>query len=263
MNADSQIRPARRRLPSVQLSNAELAVGIGAIVLAGTAIFNASRTKRVERDNPRRGDLIQVDGVDVHYVESGTSGPVVALLHGNGVTLEDWFASGLFEELSKSSRVIAFDRPGFGYSTRPRKRIWSPAAQADLLALALKSLGADNVTVVGHSFGTMVAIELAQRHAELIQALVLMSGYYYPSARVDSVVGSIPALPIVGDIDRYTVAPLFGAALRPVVERKLFAPAAVASSWRNFPFAMTLRPSQLRAEAAEVSSPHRVVRVDS
>jgi pimeloyl-ACP methyl ester carboxylesterase len=80
-----------------------------------------------------------------------------------------------------------------------------------------------------------------------------MSGYYYPSARVDSVVGSIPALPIVGDIDRYTVAPLFGAALRPVVERKLFAPAAVASSWRNFPFAMTLRPSQLRAEAAEAA----------
>jgi pimeloyl-ACP methyl ester carboxylesterase len=119
--------------------------------------------------------------------------------------------------------------------------------------LAFKSLGADDVTVIGHSFGTMVSVELARRHPDLVHALVLLSGYYYPSARLDALVGSIPAIPIVGDVDRYTVAPIFGAALRPVVERKLFAPAAVASSWSKFPFEMTLRPSQLRAEAAEAA----------
>src|SRR4028118_504635 len=80
-----------------------------------------------------------------------------------------------------------------------------------------------------------------------------MSGYYYPSARADVLLGSIPAVPIVGDVDRYTVAPIFGAALRPIVERKLFAPAPVASSWSKFPFQLTLRPSQLRAEAAEAA----------
>jgi pimeloyl-ACP methyl ester carboxylesterase len=186
-------------------------------------------------------------------VDSGTPGPILVLLHGNGTTLEDWFACGLFQQLSETNRVIAFDRPGFGYSTRPRARVWSPAAQADLVALALKSLGADDVTVVGHSFGTMVSIELARRHPDLVHALMLLSGYYYPSARVDALVGSIPAIPIVGDVDRYTVAPIFGAALRPVVEKKLFAPASVASSWSKFPFEMTLRPSQLRAEAAEAA----------
>jgi pimeloyl-ACP methyl ester carboxylesterase len=46
---------------------------------------------------------------------------------------------------------------------------------------------------------------------------------------------------------------LFGAALRPLLERKIFAPAAVASSWSKFPFEMTLRPSQIRAEAAEAA----------
>lgn len=236
-----------------RLSSTEIAFGAASVALAGAAIFNASRAKRTERENPPRGDLIRVDGVDLHYVDSGTSGPVVLLLHGNGTTIEDWFASGLFQELSKNARVIAVDRPGFGYSTRPRKTIWSPAAQADLIALALKSLGADDLTIVGHSFGTMVSIELARRHPELVRALVLMGGYYYPSARLDAVIGSIPAVPVVGDVDRYTVAPLFGAALRPAVEHKLFAPAAVPSSWSKFPFEMTLRPSQLRAEAAEAA----------
>jgi pimeloyl-ACP methyl ester carboxylesterase len=231
----------------------QIGLGAGALALAGAALFNGTKAKRVERDNPPRGDAIEVDGVTLHHVDSRTPGPTVVLLHGNGTTLEDWFACGLFQQLSETNRVIAFDRPGFGYSSRPRARLWSPAAQADLLALAFKSLGADDITVVGHSFGTMVSIELARRHPRSIHALVLLSGYYYPSARVDALVGSIPAIPIVGDVDRYTVAPLFGAALRPVVERKLFAPAGVASSWSKFPFEMTLRPSQLRAEAAEAA----------
>jgi pimeloyl-ACP methyl ester carboxylesterase len=245
----------RKRKPSgaPRLSKLEIGLGAASVALAGAAFFNASRAKAVERKNPPRGDVLRVDGVDVHYVESDTPGPVIVLLHGNGTTLEDWFAAGLFQDLSTGARVIAFDRPGFGYSTRPRRKVWSPAAQADLLALALKSLGADDVTLVGHSFGTMVSIELARRHPDLIHALVLVSGYYYPTARVDAVVGSIPAIPIVGDVDRYTIGPIFGAALRPVVERKLFAPAAVASSWSQFPFEMTLRPSQLRAEAAEAA----------
>ena len=249
----------RRKLPpkttggKFRISKMQIGLGVGAVALAGAAQFNGSMTKRIERANPPRGRAMELDGVVLHHVDSETPGPVVVLLHGNRTTLDDWFACGLFQELSKANRVVAFDRPGFGYSTRPRTRLWTPAAQADLLALALRSLGADDVTVVAHSFGTMVSVELALRHPDVVHALVLMGGYYYPSARIDALVAAVPAVPIVGDVDRYTVAPIFGAALRPAVERKLFAPAAVASSWSKFPFEMTLRPSQLRAEAAEAA----------
>lgn len=256
--ASNQTATRTRRSPKPpgakpRISKTQIGLGAGAVALAGAALFNGSNAKRVERANPPRGDAIRIDGVTLHHVDSRTPGPTVVLLHGNGTTLEDWFACGVFQQLSETNRVIAFDRPGFGYSTRPRTKTWSPDAQADLLALALRSLGADDVTVVGHSFGTMVSLELVRRHPDLVRALVLMSGYYYPSARVDALVASIPAIPILGDVDRYTVGPLFGAALRPIVERKLFAPAAVASSWSKFPFEMTLRPSQLRAEAAEAA----------
>ena len=234
-------------------SKTQVGIGTAAVALVGSALFNVNRAKAAERGNPRRGQLTRVNGLDLHHVDSGTPGAVVVLLHGNGTTLEDWFACGIFQELSKTNRVIAFDRPGFGYSTRPRNRSWSPAEQADVLALALMSVGAANATVIGHSFGTLVSIELALRHPKLVETLVLLSGYYYPSARLDVLAASIPVIPIVGDVDRFTVAPLFGAALRSLVERKIFAPAAVASSWSKFPFEMTLRPSQIRAEAAEAA----------
>lgn len=219
----------------------------------GIAAFNGIRARRAEQGNPPLGSFIEVDGVSLHYVEKGT-GPLVVLLHGNGTMIEDWLASGVFDQLAATNRVIAFDRPGFGHSQRPRNVVWTPAAQARLIASALSSLGATDSTVVGHSFGTMVAVALGLDHPEVAASLVLIGGYYYPSARLDAVLASPPAVPVVGDAIRYTVSPLLGAALKDGMEKQIFAPAPVSPGWKSdFPFEMTLRPSQIRAAAADAA----------
>ena len=117
----------------------------------------------------------------LHYVERGTGQPVV-LLHGNGGMIQDFESSGLIEQAAKSYRVIAFDRPGYGHSSRPRDVVWAPDKQADLVHRALDQLGAEPAIVLGHSWGASVAIALALRHAASVKALVLASGYYYPTA---------------------------------------------------------------------------------
>ena len=83
------------------------------------------------------------------------------LLHGNMLRAEDFVASGLVEELAKNHRVIAIDRPGYGYSERPRGRLWTAEAQAALVKQTLERLGVTKPAVVGHSWGTLVALELA------------------------------------------------------------------------------------------------------
>jgi pimeloyl-ACP methyl ester carboxylesterase len=221
--------------------------------LAGTALLNRSRAKRAERDNPPLGDFVTVDGVRLHYVERG-KGPDLVLLHGNGTMIEDWEVSGLLDALAKTHRVIAFDRPGFGHSDRPRSTIWTPAAQAALFAKAFHRLGIEKPLVVGHSFGTMVAMALALDHPTKVSALALMGGYYFPSARADVLFASQPAIPVVGDVMRYTVSPLLGTALIPVMNQRIFSPAPVTQSWEEeFPMEMALRPSQIRSEAAEAA----------
>jgi pimeloyl-ACP methyl ester carboxylesterase len=221
--------------------------------LAGTALLNLSRARGAERDNPPLGKFVTVDGVRLHYVERGT-GPDLVLLHGNGTMIEDWEVSGVLDALAKTHRVIAFDRPGFGHSERPRSVIWTPTAQAALLAKAFSRLRIHKPLVVGHSFGTMVAMALALNHSASVSGLALLAGYYFPSARADVLFASQPAIPVVGDVMRYTVSPLMGAALIPVVNKRIFAPAPVTESWENgFPFDMSLRPSQIRAEAAEAA----------
>jgi pimeloyl-ACP methyl ester carboxylesterase len=225
----------------------------GAAAAMGAAAYNVARARSAEAANPPLGAFIDVDGVRLHYLERG-SGPLVVLLHGNAVMIEDWLASGVFDALAETNRVIAFDRPGFGHSERPRSVVWTPAAQARLIAAALQAMGESEATIVGHSFGTLVAAELGLAFPELARALVLIGGYYYPSLRPDAAFAAPPAVPVIGDAIRYTVSPLLGAAMKPGMETQIFAPAPVSDGWRDrFPFEMTLRPSQIRASAAEAA----------
>src|SRR3954467_5155862 len=154
---------------------------LGAIgaAMAGLALIVRHQTKKAERENPPVGRFIEVDGVRLHYVERG-EGPPLVLLHGNGTMFQDYELSGLLNMAAQRYRVIVFDRPGYGHSSRPRRTIWHPVAQAHLLHKALQQLGVGAATVVGHSWGTLVALSLALEHPADVNSLALLSGYYFP-----------------------------------------------------------------------------------
>ena len=108
--------------------------------LGATAAWVARKAQHAEEDDPPIGDFVTVDGVRLHYVERGSGTPLV-LLHGNVVRLQDFLVSGLIDRLAERHRVIAFDRPGFGHSERPRNRLWTAAAQAELLKKHICAVG--------------------------------------------------------------------------------------------------------------------------
>ncbi|WP_205609680.1 alpha/beta fold hydrolase [Noviherbaspirillum galbum] len=242
----------RERSPSRLLGRNAALLGAGA-ALAAAAVYVQMRTREAENTNPPAGRFIEVEGVRLHYLERGQGQPLV-LLHGNGSMIQDFETSGLIEEAAKHYRVIAFDRPGYGYSTRPRSTIWGPQAQAELLHHALHLMGISRPIVVGHSWGAMVAATMALDYPGAVKGLVLMSGYYYPTARLDVPFASQPAIPLIGDLLRYTVSPLLSRMMWPAVLRKLFGPKEVPERFaREYSVWMTLRPSQLRAAAAEAA----------
>ncbi|WP_410218888.1 alpha/beta fold hydrolase, partial [Paracoccus sp. (in: a-proteobacteria)] len=74
---------------------------------------------------------------------------------------------------------------------------------------------------------------------------------YYPTARVDMALLSGPAVPLLGDIARYTIAPVASRLIWPLLMRKIFGPAPVPAKFSRFPKEMAVRPSQIHAEAAE------------
>src|SRR4051812_11227774 len=225
---------------------------LGAALVAA-AVYAVVQARAAEHKTPPIGPFLEVDGVRLHYLEQGQGDPVV-LLHGNGGLIQDLTVSGLVDGLSGHHWVIVFDRPGFGYSTRPRSRVWTPMAQAEVLGMALDELGVKQAVVLGHSWGTLVAVSLALQAPTLVRGLVLLSGYYFPTARLDVPLLLPPSIPVIGDVMRYTVSPLLGRLLLPPLIRKLFEPAPVTERFeRLFPMAMTLRPAHLRASAADTA----------
>ena len=223
----------------------------GAAALTALALGNHLVARRTERRHPPGGAFVEVNGVRLHYSDRGEGSPVV-LIHGNAVTGDDWNTSGVAELLVQRHRVIIFDRPGFGYSERPRGHLWTAAQQAELLHKALRQLGVARPVVVGHSWGTIVALALAERHQADVAGLVLLSGYYFWTLRPDTLLVLAGALPVVGDVLRYTVSPLLGWLQMPLLKWAMFSPARVPARFQaEYSPAMALRPSQIRATSVD------------
>jgi pimeloyl-ACP methyl ester carboxylesterase len=243
----------RSDLESLPSSRTPIWAGAALLGAALTAAWVERRSRRAERDHPAAGTLLEIDGVRLHVVEQG-EGPAVVLIHGNLVSERDFEASGLFDRLARNHRVIAFDRPGFGHSTRPRDRVWTPAAQAKLLHAALVQLGVEQAAVVGHSMGAMVALALALDYPQDVRRLVLLGGYYYPSARIDALLTAPVALPVLGDVMRYTVTAVSARLMLNRLVKAMFAPREVPA--RFIPALsreMMVRPIQLRANAEDAA----------
>jgi pimeloyl-ACP methyl ester carboxylesterase len=227
--------------------------GLATATLAATAAWVAHKARRAEQDHAPKGTFLKVDGIRVHYLDRGQGTPVL-LLHGNAVGLEDFVVSGLIDRLAERYRVIAFDRPGYGHSERPRDRLWTPDAQAALVHKTFSQLGIAQPIVLGHSWGALVALALALRESAAVRRLVLISGYYFPTPRLDVALAAPPAVPVVGDIMRYTVSAVFARFLLGRTVKAMFAPQPVPADFLpTLSREMLVRPSQIRANAEDAA----------
>jgi pimeloyl-ACP methyl ester carboxylesterase len=117
-------------------------------------------------------DVRLKSGTRLHYVECGRAvGEPVVFLHG---WPDSWFSfSRVLSTLPEDLRGIAFDQRGFGDSDRPESGYSIPEMAADAVAL-LDALDVESASLVGHSFGSFVARQVAILHPERVAALVLI-----------------------------------------------------------------------------------------
>jgi len=113
---------------------------------------------------------VVIHGHDMRYRRAG-SGEVVLLLHGLAGNSLTWRA--VHPQLAESYDVIAPDMLGHGESAKPMGD-YSLGAFASGLRDLLAVLDVPSATIVGHSFGGGVAMQLAYQHPELCDRLVLV-----------------------------------------------------------------------------------------
>jgi len=88
-------------------------------------------------------------------------GPPLLCLHGFPTSSWDWHR--IWAPLVKSSRVVAPDMLGFGFSSKPADTAYTIAGQTDLIEALMRELGIDAAHLLLHDYGTLVAQELLAR----------------------------------------------------------------------------------------------------
>lgn len=246
----------RRSANSLFLAALALALTVGGCAMV-MGNGEGGRAARAFETTPPEGQFVVVNGQRVHAVVRG-QGPDLVLIHGASGNARD-FTFDLVGRLESDFRVIAFDRPGLGWSDRQDAIEESPQAQADVLRSAAALLGVENPIVLGHSYGGAVALGWALRDPANTAALVLLAPASHPWPGDLGVWYRLTA----SAPGRWLLLPLVSA-LAPTgraeaVIENIFAPDPVPEGYaEHVGLDLTLRRSQLAVNAIQVNSlrPH-------
>ncbi len=127
-------------------------------------------------------DVLKVDGISIYYEVRG-QGPALVFLHGGFGDLRMW--NDQVDFFARNFRVIRYDQPGFGKSTKPESEY---SAAAVLLKL-LDHLEIQKANLAGNSMGGTLAIDFAILHPDRVSSLVIVGsgadGYPIPKEDQD------------------------------------------------------------------------------
>ena len=130
---------------------------------------------------PFTGHYLDLDGLKYHYLDEGSGGPTVVMLHGN----PSWsfYYRNLVLALRGSHRCIVPDHIGCGLSDKPGddRYDYTLPQRVDDLERLLDSLELlQKITLVLHDWGGMIGMAWAVRHPERIERLVIMNTAAFP-----------------------------------------------------------------------------------
>jgi pimeloyl-ACP methyl ester carboxylesterase len=221
-------------------------------VCAALAAASHAYVRRVEARWPPEGRFIDTGDARLHVREAGAaSAPRVLLIHGANANLRELWAP-FAEELARDFRVIAMDRPGMGYSTRPRRNGHKLTTQARLAAAVLRETGGPAI-VVGHSLGAAVALRLALDAPNLVAGLVLLAPASTPFAGKPIWWARLPATPLLGRIFCSLIIPNLAPLIAHANIDNNFAPgAAPANYYDRSAVGLAFRPDAFRSSAQDV-----------
>jgi len=179
--------------------------------VVGTLVVLALVTRvlaiSIEHAYPPQGRFVDVRGARLHVVDLGPRDlpePTIVLIHGASANLES-MRRPLGEALARCHRVILFDRPGHGWSSRTSLQDSTPAIQADMIAEALAKMGIDQVIMVGHSWGGALVVAFAIRHPDRATGLVMLAPVTHPWSTGVAWYHNVAATPLIGPLFAYTV----------------------------------------------------------
>ena len=144
-------------------------------LLLGLFLWSRALASQARATVPPVGQIMEVAGGSIHYVEMGPAdAPPILLIHGIAAQLQH-FTYGVTDLLRDDFRLIVIDRPGSGYARRDNDEDAALPTQAAMIAEFLDRKNIGPAVVAGHSLGGAVGLALALDHPEKVRALALIA----------------------------------------------------------------------------------------
>jgi pimeloyl-ACP methyl ester carboxylesterase len=154
---------------------ARISFGLIAFVislLVVTTIYEAVATANERVRFPPPGRLVDVGGYRLHLRCEGQGTPTVVLESGGGMTSNEW--TPVQPELARFTRVCSYERPGLGWSESG-----PPADPVEVLHVLLRNSAINGpYAIVGHSYGSGLALRFAYRFRNEVKGMVLTAASY-------------------------------------------------------------------------------------
>jgi pimeloyl-ACP methyl ester carboxylesterase len=182
--------------------------------------------------------------VALNYVSAGSGRPV-GLIHGNPGSYQD-YTLAVFERLIQSYYVVAFDRPGHGFSERHDSVHTTVEVQAHIIHEALQQLAIKKPVLVGHSWGGSLVLAAAVAYAKDLSGIVLLAPAAYPSVRVEWW-SLLPRVPLLGELVVNRLTPYLGRAFVRKSLKQAYDPQDVQHDYVEQSAEMWMRPDHIRA----------------
>lgn len=183
-------RSLARRLLRWGVRGALVVMLLMAVLLTAGFMWERVASARFTDDFPPPGRIVTLDdGRALHFVVKGEGEPTLVLQSGAGGPYTDW--SPVFNDLAETTRVIAYDRPGYGWSD-PSETTSAASITADLHEGLAALDVAGPIVLVGHSVGGFYVRHHASVHPDRVVGLVLVdSSHEEQLARVPTPVAEM------------------------------------------------------------------------
>ena len=210
--------------------------------------------RRIEKAVPPQGRFLDVGGERLHVLDKG-AGPPVVVIHGLSGQMGN-FTHSLVDRLCADFRVVAFDRPGSGYSTRSPKAPAGLHAQADTLVKAFRALDLERPLIVGHSLGGAVALAIALDHPDCLGGLALIAPLTHPMATPPTVFRALAIRsPLLRPLVAWTLATPASLIARKLATKEVFAPEAAPADFASAGGGLlAARPRNVYASSSDMTA---------
>lgn len=152
-------------------------------VLFGISMFRNTENKRVNSNHSinfgkaieGEDKFINIEGFNIHYVDSGSGEPLVLI--GGGIHYTHHW-DPYVKELSKHFRVINIDQLGAGESDKPNYFFgYTIEEQGELIHELLQRIGVKKPNLLGYCYGGSIAFYLAGKYPKNYGKLVAIEGF--------------------------------------------------------------------------------------